>query len=112
MFDEKEQNGMAAAGKDNSFWGPMLEKAFAKMYGSYGHLEGGVMSSGVRAMIGGINTIFPSKSKTEDQIWAELMKQEKTSNIMTSGTNGFGDHNANRASGLSMSHAYTVLKPV
>ena len=30
-----KMNGMAAPGVDKSFWGPMLEKAFAKMYGNF-----------------------------------------------------------------------------
>jgi len=34
----------AGIGSDNSIWVPLLEKAFAKMYGNYAHIEGGSSS--------------------------------------------------------------------
>ena len=108
-FDEGKVNGMAAPGVDKSMWGPLLEKAAAKMYGNYEHLVGGAMAMGVRAMIGGAHVYVNNKTLSSDQIWAELQKHEKTDNIITAGTDGFGDHNQQKPSGLSMSHAYTVL---
>ena len=89
----KRQNIMAPPGLDKSIWGFALEKAVTKMYGNHEHMQGGITSSAVRAMIGGPHTYLNNKTLTIDQLWAGLQKHEKDNNIITAGTDGFGDHN-------------------
>ena len=67
------------------------------------------MYMGVRALIGGVNVFFENKDLTADKIWAELIKHEKTHNIITAKVDGAGNHHVKTASGLATSHAYTVL---
>lgn len=43
----------AHPGKDNSLWVAILEKAFAKYYGNYYHIEGGFPEVAVRTINGG-----------------------------------------------------------
>lgn len=43
---------MAHTGADKALWGPLMEKAFAKLHGNYEHLVGGWMSYGVSALNG------------------------------------------------------------
>jgi hypothetical protein len=107
--DGTKMNGMTAPGKDKSFWGPMLEKAFAKMYGNFEHINGGSMALGVRAMIGGVHKYVNHKKPTADQIWSELLTHHATKDIVTASTAGAGDHTDRFVSGISKSHAYTVL---
>ena len=42
----------AGLGKDNSIWGAIVEKAYAKKYGNYQHTEGGWMATGVASLNG------------------------------------------------------------
>lgn len=42
----------AQLGDDNSLWGAILEKAWAKVKGSYEAATDGVMSNGLRALTG------------------------------------------------------------
>jgi len=42
----------AGTGKDDSIWGAIVEKAFAKRYGNYLHTEGGWMATAVAQMNG------------------------------------------------------------
>lgn len=107
---EKRQNGMADFGTDKSAWGPLLEKAFAKMYGSYDHLEGGSPVIAVEAIIGGIHEYYSNTTHTADQLFTKILAQDATDNITMTATDGKGlDAASNKASGLSGSHAFTVL---
>jgi len=47
---------------DNEMWAMLLEKAFAKMYGSYSALEGGCMSWGLTAITGNPAVIFDRRN--------------------------------------------------
>lgn len=43
---------MARLGDNGSLWGPILEKAFAKVKGSYAAANGGFTATGIRALTG------------------------------------------------------------
>lgn len=51
----------ARAGSQDETWVPLIEKAYAKLYGNFAHLEGGFTSEAVEDLTGGVSTIFISK---------------------------------------------------
>lgn len=51
---------------NNEMWAMLLEKAFAKMYGSYAALEGGLMSWGLTAITGNPAVLF---DKNNGRFW-------------------------------------------
>lgn len=53
-------------------WMNVLEKAFAKMYGNYSALVGGLAERAVQAMIGTPGKVFPFASMTTAQIYTEI----------------------------------------
>ena len=44
---------------DSGFWVPLLEKAFAKLYGNYKHIEGGTPFQAINALTGAPYIINP-----------------------------------------------------
>jgi hypothetical protein len=42
----------AKLGENNSIWSALLEKAWAKLKGTYQHADGGFLTNGIRALTG------------------------------------------------------------
>lgn len=51
MFYDGKPN-FASTGDKNALWGPIMEKAFAKIKGSYAAANGGYTATGIRALTG------------------------------------------------------------
>ena len=51
----------ARAGSQDETWVPLIEKAYAKMYGNFAHLDGGFTDEAVEDLTGGVSTVFISK---------------------------------------------------
>lgn len=68
------QHRYAQLGDDNSAWGAILEKAWAKVKGSYRtSYDGGFMTNGIRALVGSPVFTFPLNP------WKDLMITEDLS---------------------------------
>ena len=107
----KKGTVFTSIGDDSSLWGPLIEKAFAKYWGNYGHIVGGASQMAVRTMLGGVHMSHDHASMTIDQIWEILHENAQTDTILTAGSNGESDEHKN-TSGLVEGHAYTILKTV
>uniref|UniRef100_A0A915D651 Calpain catalytic domain-containing protein n=1 Tax=Ditylenchus dipsaci TaxID=166011 RepID=A0A915D651_9BILA len=94
----------------NEFWSPLLEKAYAKLNGSYEALEGGHSSDAMEDMTGGLAERLTDLM----QIKRSLIKQIYSSNQMGSlmgcsmGRNSLADSNHRMPNGLITSHAYSI----
>ena len=93
---------------DQSMWGPILEKAFAKMVGNYMHTSGGVPANGVRRIVGGPFELHTHKGKNVDTLWKDLTAHDGKKDIITCSTGGGNDTMTNK-DGLVLGHAFTVL---
>ena len=56
-------------GPDAALWAPILEKAFAKLHGNYGHTVGGDSRRAARTLSGGPYESFSHSDSTQDEIW-------------------------------------------
>ena len=101
-------NTFGNVGKDGSLWGPILEKAFAKMVGNYLHTSGGVMAHGVRRIVGGPYEKHMHKKTNANALWKELQAHEGKKDIITVCTEG-SNHLETDKDGLTLGHAFTVL---
>jgi calpain-15 len=87
--------------KDSEIWITILEKAVAKMHGSYGSIEAGLPSYGL-SILTGAPSIDYLHSSTDDLI-AKMKEAESLHWVMVTGTN------ENAAGNLATSHAYSSL---
>ena len=53
-------------GPDQALWAPLLEKAFGKLHGNYGHTESGDPKTAARTLSGGPHETFGHSAFTED----------------------------------------------
>ncbi|CAF0941871.1 unnamed protein product [Brachionus calyciflorus] len=96
----------------NEFWGPLLEKAYAKLYGSYENLDAGQTYDALIDMSGGVPECFDIKSmnyKEKSNFWNILNQSYKMGSIISCSINA--DHRTREAiqhNGLVRGHAYTV----
>ena len=98
-------------GDDNALWVPLLEKAFAKLYGNYAHIEGGLPSLAINALTGApydINNHGVAGDLTIDALWTKLVNLNLAGEIIMSGTPGKFDSTTNSV-GIVQGHAYNVL---
>jgi len=57
-------------GRDQSLWGAILEKAFAKVYGNYGHMFSGDPRDGIRSLVGAPSLLYTHTSFNVEFIWS------------------------------------------
>lgn len=100
-------------GEDQSMWGSLLEKAFAKVYGNYGHMRAGDPRDAARAL-NGSPSLLMAHAKSEngvDALWEKLLLHDKNNELMFLQTPGASDTFVNQC-GLTNGHAYVVLSAV
>ncbi|NXF84177.1 CAN14 protein, partial [Sclerurus mexicanus] len=89
----------------NVFWGALLEKAYAKLYGSYEDLQIGQVSEALVDFTGGVNTRIKLAEAPPD-LWDILTRATYSRSLMGCQTH-FGTTKVLK-NGLVAGHAYTV----
>lgn len=57
---------MAQPAKSGLMWGPIIEKAWAKVKGSYSNADGGLVENGIRFLTGAPVFLLDSQDVTSD----------------------------------------------
>ena len=68
---------------ENEFWPALLEKAYAKLNGSYKAIDGGWPSRSLTDLTGGISEEYHLAERNPDDIFKIMMKAQKKSALMT-----------------------------
>lgn len=86
-----------------------MEKAWAKLIGTYSSADHGYVVNGMRALTG--LPIFDYKTEwlEEEEIWALLNESNGLGYLLVACTVQ-GDYAQRNADGLQFSHAYTILE--
>lgn len=100
----------------NEFWGALLEKAYAKLHGSYESLTGGSICDSLTDFTGGICESYDISDHRDklDRLWKIIYQSNKKGAVIGAGINqdeGGGQGGAFegiRENGLVTGHAYSV----
>ncbi|KAG2378543.1 hypothetical protein C9374_008182 [Naegleria lovaniensis] len=94
----------------NELWVPLIEKAYAKLNGSYAAIEGGFVRNALVDMTSGISEMIDIKRKSLEEMWAYLNRRTNQSALLgASSSSSVGETNI-ADTGLMAGHAYAVLQ--
>ncbi|CAI5643293.1 unnamed protein product [Oreochromis niloticus] len=103
---------LSVSSKDgNEFWAPLLEKAYAKVCGSYVDMHGGSSSEACKDFTGGVNQIYhltDDNAPSHDELWLTLSRATECKSLICCGTLHKKDFLANI--GLVDGHAYSITE--
>ena len=96
-------------------WVPILEKAYAKAYGSYYALEAGNIDEAIRDLTGAPSFSFELSEKTEDELWRIMKRCCEKKFVLSCAVDideeEESDHYENDY-GIITEHAYTLIQAV
>uniref|UniRef100_A0A671RP42 Calpain 12 n=1 Tax=Sinocyclocheilus anshuiensis TaxID=1608454 RepID=A0A671RP42_9TELE len=67
----------------NKFWSALVEKAYAKLIGSYGSLKGGIISEGMEDFTGGIAYSLHVSSRPPRMLWRAITASLARSSLLS-----------------------------
>jgi hypothetical protein len=108
----KSRQPIFTKGNGNELWVLLLEKAWAKIYGSYARIEAGLTRECLHDLTGAPTKYYltGNDSKKNEEIWTEISNGEKKDFVMTCGSGDFFEGADLMSSvGLVGSHAYSLL---
>ena len=98
--------------KSGEIWVMLLEKAYAKIYGGFHNINGGLVDNALFDITGAPTKFFMSKELTPDAHWKELLEADRNRFVMGAQTRNFlgktGD-SLDPVTGLANTHAYTLI---
>jgi hypothetical protein len=92
----------------------MLEKAFAKLYGSYGALEGGWVHDALVDLTGGVAETADIRAEADGAFggaafWSRLLSHHQRGHLLGAGSPAGADSEVSDG-GIVLGHAYAVLQ--
>jgi len=95
------------------FWSALLEKAYAKLHGSYEALKGGSTCEAMVDFTGGCSEVFDLRGKQPEDLFTVMLKGYKRRSLTGCSIKPDPNvHEARTEMGLVMGHAYTISKVV
>jgi hypothetical protein len=106
-----------ASGRDGKLWVPMIEKAYAKSYGSYEAINGGRAEEALRDLTGSPYELFKDELKQDiNKLWDKVLDADKKNYLMVCAKNNNGQGEViegrpemKHPNGLVSGHAYSLI---
>lgn len=105
----------ATSRKLNELWVSMVEKAYAKLHGSYEALEGGLVQDALVDLTGGAGEEIDLRSAqaqidlASGRLWSQLLRFKQEGFLLGAGSPSGSDVHVS-SSGIVQGHAYSVLQ--
>ena len=94
---------------NNEFWTPLLEKAYAKLNGSYEALKGGSAHEAMEDFTGGVTEMYDFRQGVPSNFFQIMQKAFERGSFMGCSIEALpGRMEAELSNGLIMGHAYTI----
>jgi len=101
----------ASCRDEGEFWVPLVEKAYAKLHGSYEALEGGNICDAMKDLTGGAIETVRWKDSEKEAMWDKIRNLSKQHCLMGCAIDQPNDRPESKLEcGLLVNHAYSVLK--
>jgi hypothetical protein len=99
--------------ESNEFWVPLVEKAYAKVNGGYGNLEGGIPCNSLVDLTGGISQTIKIANATDD-LFDLMYKMVRKSSLLVGDINSESPNAESyyESKGLGNNHAYSITNVV
>ncbi|XP_071361442.1 calpain-9 isoform X1 [Trachinotus anak] len=100
---------MLHSASNNEFWSALLEKAYAKLHGSYESLKGGSTMEAMEDFTGGVGEMYDTKS-APDNLFRIMKKALDRGSMMGCSINisSSAESEAKTTTGLVKGHAYSI----
>lgn len=95
------------SGNGPELWVMLLEKAYAKMYGSYDIIEGGNPPLALRDLTGAPHDFL--ESSNPEEVWRYIMDSEASQYLLTCYTKSTDIREEKNPLGIVSGHAYSIL---
>ncbi|KAL2940680.1 Calpain-type cysteine protease DEK1 [Bienertia sinuspersici] len=105
----------ATSRKGNELWVSVLEKAYAKLHGSYEALEGGLVQDALVDLTGGAGEEIDMRSAqaqidlASGRLWSQLLRFKMEGFLLGAGSPSGTDVHVS-SSGIVQGHAYSILQ--
>ncbi|KAK9274194.1 hypothetical protein L1049_019008 [Liquidambar formosana] len=105
----------ATSRKGNELWVSILEKAYAKLHGSYEALEGGLVQDALVDLTGGAGEEIDMRSAqaqidlASGRLWSQLLRFKQEGFLLGAGSPSGSDVHVS-SSGIVQGHAYSILQ--
>lgn len=105
----------ATSRKGNEIWVSVLEKAYAKLHGSYEALEGGLVQDALVDLTGGAGEEIDMRSAqaqidlASGRLWSQLLRFKQEGFLLGAGSPSGSDVQVS-SSGIVQGHAYSILQ--
>ncbi|KAF6155138.1 hypothetical protein GIB67_019664, partial [Kingdonia uniflora] len=105
----------ATSRKGNELWVSILEKAYAKLHGSYEALEGGLVQDALVDLTGGAGEEIDIRSAevqidlASGRLWSQLLRFKQEGFLLGAGSPSGSDVHIS-SSGIVQGHAYSILQ--
>lgn len=97
-----------ATSRDGELWVSFLEKAWAKLHGTYARTEGGLPSFAASHITGvPSESHFHDSQENVDEFWAMLQRADRCGFTMMAASHGQGEERS--ADGVISGHAYSLI---
>lgn len=114
LYENGEDFIFTSTPSGKEMWPMLIEKAFAKLYGSYSVIEGGLVDVCLSELTNGIpETFYTEREPNTAALWNKTMKLYKAGHFLGAGSpNSKGGDSDISPMGIVQSHAFSILRLV
>ncbi|GAB5356213.1 hypothetical protein AAMO2058_000271500 [Amorphochlora amoebiformis] len=81
-----DQPAFSRSSDESELWVMLIEKAFAKLHGSYADIESGIPSVALHALTGAPTNRMPVYGTSSERLWQRMLSARNRGHVMAAGT--------------------------